>query len=739
MPSVLESSCQQNFVQHGSREVLCVLEAQSAPRLTDHDDACEDGPRTPSFVLRMSSVFAIEATVGDVIIRLSTGNNESFTLKRSAKEFHVDFSCFTGTLCITSSSNDDNSYFESYSTPPLSEELLMNSNTTECSLPERALPKDAVESEGHDEGSAKSDGEDIHGILKGESSETKGPTIESFTKKTRFHESVNESEAFQSCKEALPIRESAVRSYRETFHEGSIRSVDSRRNLCVQLKDRIDQYESFRDFISSTVASTPSDLQIACAIPKVASELQVILDSDPQAASAADSEGRYPLHILSENEALLSRFVGRTDALDFCLNLFEAFPEAIIIRDNTGAFPFVHLIQNWVTDAYTFGCEENVKPRQGLIRKLRSGGKLTSLFGSESDEDEIIRKEATSRRNRFPQVILTREARMSFEVLSSFLDRLNESYQQGSFDRDANMLVRAVLARSIADIPNLLKTVFLIDDTDKRHWVSSCSIIKRVFFCSESTGDWVANMIQRGSVPSRRAVDYLVEVSTLTAADFIGPGRSPRTYDIKAYRRDRSKVFETLENSAPMITSLAVLSNEERGRAATTDAVWLILNHCLSNPLVVGLLLADFVFSITLLQTFRFVSNTETNAYYFGREGSPIRSHQAITLFLSVCLYFGLRKLSEFYSLLKLSGRAFRGFAFDFWNLIDVAAIVLSLTSVLTQTDNPDFLALAMAFLWMKLLGLLRAINAHLATFILAILEVSTFDSTRCTRYFRLD
>lgn len=242
------------ILSNTDREKFSVSEAQSAPRLTDHDDACEDGPRTPSFVLRMSSVFAIEATVGDVIIRLSTGNNESFTLKRSAKEFHVDFSCFTGTLCITSSSNDDNSYFESYSTPPLSEELLMNSNTTECSLPERALPKDAVESVGHDEGSAKSDGEDIHGILKGESSETKGPTIESFTKKTRFHESVNESEAFQSCKEALPIRESAVRSYRETFHEGSIRSVDSRRNLCVQLKDRIDQYESFRDFISSTVA-----------------------------------------------------------------------------------------------------------------------------------------------------------------------------------------------------------------------------------------------------------------------------------------------------------------------------------------------------------------------------------------------------------------------------------------------------------------------------------------------------
>ena len=48
----------------------------------------------------------------------------------------------------------------------------------------------------------------------------------------------------------------------------------------------------------------------------------------------------------------------------------------------------------------------------------------------------------------------------------------------------------------------------------------------------------------------------------------------------------------------------------------------------------------------------------------------------------------------------------------------------LSLSAVLTQTQNAVFLALAMGALWLKLLGLLRAVNAHLATFILAIQDI---------------
>ena len=82
---------------------------------------------------------------------------------------------------------------------------------------------------------------------------------------------------------------------------------------------------------------------------------------------------------------LLASFVGSKDAEDFCLNLFEAYPEAIITRDNTDAFPFVHLIRNWVEDSYHRMNQHDTSPRRGLIRTIHSSkGKLNSLFRSDS-------------------------------------------------------------------------------------------------------------------------------------------------------------------------------------------------------------------------------------------------------------------------------------------------------------------------------------------------------------------
>lgn len=706
-----------------------------------------DGRYTLSLCFTMDNdAFVIEASIGGVRVALSTTNDESFSLKRSASEIDIDFTCFNGTLSIKCPSSSD---------PPKASSIIRQEEEKDFLIvevrQESALPKGAEENNDATNGGeslerthqneGKNDMIAAQSERTNQQKEKKPPQRKLPERSPRFRGAIDESvlprfrEPNSDVRSTLPASARHDSPGRESLEMSVLPApMGSCSGLCARLKQSIDREdiieETEADSVGPGVESSEvhlSELQLACALPRVpARELQAVLDANPQAASETDSEGRYPLHILSENEPLLSTFVRKKGALDFCLNLFEAYPEALIIRDHTGAFPFVYLIQNWVNDAYEYEDDtSSTKPRrQGLVRTLRSKGKLASLFSSDDDEEVHLTHESSFSRVKFPHVVLTRQAQVSFEVLSAFLDHLNESYRQGGFDRDANMLVRAVLAKSIAGIPNLLKTVFLIDDTDKRHWVSCCSIVERIFFCYESTGDWVANMIQRGSVPSRRAVDYLVELSGLTVADHVGPGRSPRSDDYEAYQRDRRKVFAALEASAPLIQSLTVLGNDERGRAATTDVVWQILNHCLSNPLVVGFLLADFVFSIVLLQTFRFVSNTENISLYGVHADATFFGREAKALFLSVSLYFLLRKLSEFYSLLKLSPRAFRSYLKDFWNFIDVAAIGLSLAVVLSQTDSPLFLALAMACLWMKLLGLLRAMNAHLATFILAIIEV---------------
>ena len=103
----------------------------------------------------------------------------------------------------------------------------------------------------------------------------------------------------------------------------------------------------------TTKAGRDSELHRACACTDVtADQLQVLLKSDPQAASELDTEGRYPLRILSENEKLLSDFEGGQDARQFTLNFFGAYPEAMTTKDELGFLPFMRLIQHWVRDVH---------------------------------------------------------------------------------------------------------------------------------------------------------------------------------------------------------------------------------------------------------------------------------------------------------------------------------------------------------------------------------------------------
>jgi len=94
--------------------------------------------------MTMGDVFIIEATVGGVRLKLSTGDNKSFLLKRSAEEIHVDFSCFSGTLCITSSSSFEPADASECSQPLVTKEEPREENIAVETAQESALPADAM-------------------------------------------------------------------------------------------------------------------------------------------------------------------------------------------------------------------------------------------------------------------------------------------------------------------------------------------------------------------------------------------------------------------------------------------------------------------------------------------------------------------------------------------------------------------------------------------------------------------
>lgn len=100
--------------------------------------------------------------------------------------------------------------------------------------------------------------------------------------------------------------------------------------------------------------------------------------------------------------------------------------------------------------------------------------------------------------------------------------------------------------------------------------------------------------------------------------------------------------------------------------------------------------------------------------------------------------YFIIREIGKFFSLLSIAKKT-RIYYLSFWNLIDFLATALALVSTVSMRWHfavndqgledlsmlRKLLAVTTGFLWLRVLSLLKAINMQLATFVLAILQIT--------------
>lgn len=97
----------------------------------------------------------------------------------------------------------------------------------------------------------------------------------------------------------------------------------------------------------------PSRLHELCAEPDATlAELIECLENNKEAVALKDETGKLPLHILGDNEGLVSSSQGKQVASAFAWKLMEADPEAMVVLDKHGHMPFVTLIADWVTWVY---------------------------------------------------------------------------------------------------------------------------------------------------------------------------------------------------------------------------------------------------------------------------------------------------------------------------------------------------------------------------------------------------
>jgi hypothetical protein len=282
----------------------------------------------------------------------------------------------------------------------------------------------------------------------------------------------------------------------------------------------------------------------------------------------------------------------------------------------------------------------------------------------------------------------------------------------------------------VASIPDLMKTVLLIEEDEDREFALSTSILRRVMLSKHSVGPWLTEMLQsKDRKLSQRAVDYLKSVSSECSGEkHGGKSNGPSGHENAA----SNQIIDELSNLQDFVPALLALGDRGMEEASTTFVVKKVLDRMISRPFAVTVVLCDAVFLTLVIVGFR----SAVNRLIVG--GSLDVVLKWIYVANTGIFYFIIREIGKTVSLFLISKRA-RVYFLSFWNMIDILATVLALVSTVSMRYHFTFqelglentstlrglLAITTGFLWLRVLSLLKAINIQLATFVLAILQIS--------------
>ena len=238
--------------------------------------------------------------------------------------------------------------------------------------------------------------------------------------------------------------------------------------------------------------------------------------------------------------------------------------------------------------------------------------------------------------NHFPtHVRLTSQVKFAIKMVSTILDDLDEYVSSHSFKRRALMKRRSdgtgstgrysdsfdgamdeltnycftessdkiasSVVQSLAATPNLVKTLFLLEDEEEREWVFSSTLFRRIVLHENSIGPWLTAMLQSSRKRvSHRGLEYLGYLSHTLETNDEGWGVQRRKSSVNFNRVSHAhdELHEKVSELEGFIPSL--LSLDERGieEAATTLIVRKVLDRMISRPFAVsvsGCLVAFFI------------------------------------------------------------------------------------------------------------------------------------------------
>lgn len=491
-----------------------------------------------------------------------------------------------------------------------------------------------------------------------------------------------------------------------------------------------------------------------------------LVEQFPAMVKQQDARGQLPLHILGNNSELINYGDGQKVGTKCAILLMDSHPQGIVTVDADGRMPFTQLIVKWIK--WTFD-QEQIKSRHGSssLRGFRDGGlsavvfKLNQRFHSihssrsskyarngakESSGHDVsacgghsnldsLRDCVNRSSNRFPPVMVFDEVEWCFQMLSYGMDHLGGkplipgkqtrptlAYKKQREQREA-------LARNVAEIPGILKTILLVESKTIRSNILESSILRRSLLCSEIIGSWLTSMIRyRKGYSSEVALDLLHTLSRLNGEDFVGQYRKMLPEDEVAFTTAKLELYKAVERIGDLIPALLIAGEHATGHAVTTPIVAFIMNRQMARPFTVGTGVGECILHVTAIFAFR------QRLLHYTSETQVFINFPWMTL-NSVIFWVAINevvfKLCEYVALSRVSAGAARKVAFGRWSMIEFMGIILALIAAVWSEDmhdnrieRPFMMAFIVGLMWLRVMGFLKVVNEQLATFILALSQM---------------
>lgn len=476
--------------------------------------------------------------------------------------------------------------------------------------------------------------------------------------------------------------------------------------------------------------------------------------SEYGAANLPDDEGKLPLHILGENRRLAISVCGEFDPAviksssslgstgtgsrvhyenqyslsniqSFLYHMLQEQSLAVVTPDYDEFFPFEYSLQQWILEAYSHtrqmvqsNSSKSIFSRTWMNTSMSVSNAFVHVGKSFtwSGQDDSSSVPVVDVENKpcgsavveeFPKhVRISSSAMFAIQMLSHIVEFFQDTKISPS-NRDT--VLQEMMAR-FAAIPNLFKTMLLVESDVDRQSILRSTFVRHLATHKSTVGPWLTSILNADRSISRMGVQYLAFVSELPLLE---------------------EFYETMSNLEGFIPSLLGLDELSIEKAATTGVVKNVMDRAISKPFCVGVVFFDGIFLAILIIGFR----AAVNALLTG--DAPSLVLRWIYVANTGIFYFLIRELGKAITILERTKQA-TIYLWSFWNVTDILSTVLALASVVTirlvnsqgvDVSNIEplrvLLAITTGLLWLRVLSLLKTLNIQLATFVLAIIQIT--------------